>query len=81
MNVEGADYQLSAFRKWLLTNHEELVQNHFVKAVRVKGGVKFTYDWQHIYFIAEQYDFTKQFIYDHTSTSPKQIPGDMPSNS
>lgn len=64
MTISGEDYALSPFRKWLLANHEQLCNGHFIKSIRVGDRMKFTYDWQHIYFVAEQYEFTKIYIND-----------------
>lgn len=60
--VGGTEYSLSPFRSWLLDNHQTLCANHFVKAINVNGKVRFTYDWQHIYFLANEYSITKQYI-------------------
>lgn len=75
MTLDGVDYPLSNFRKWLLTNHEQLCNGHFIKSIKCGGKIKFTYDWQHIYFVAEQYEFTKQYIHD-TDPTRKTPPTD-----
>ena len=78
MTIGGISYSLSAFRKWLLTNHEQLCLGHFIKAIRIGDRIKFTYDWLHIYFVAGEYNFTQKFIHDITTKSPGDIPGSMP---
>lgn len=77
MVVEGKSYPLKPFRQWLLSNHEQLCNGHFIKAVRLKDRTKFTYDWQHIYFLADQYQFTKQFTDEINSQSTGSVPGDL----
>ena len=62
MISEGVEYPLKPFRKWLLDNHSDLCSGHFIKAIAVGTSVRFTYDWQHIYFIASEYSFTKNYI-------------------
>lgn len=67
VTVDGVDYQLSAFRSWLLSNHEQLCSGHFIKAINVGDRVRFTYDWQSIYLKAEEYQFINDFIYETTT--------------
>ena len=75
MTIDGEDYLLSPFRKWLLANHEQLCNGHFIKSIRVGDKIKFTYDWQHIYFVAEQYEFTKNYINENpTRKAPPTDP-------
>ena len=64
MTLEGVSYPLSPFRKWLLFNHEQLCTAHFIRSIKVGKKTKFTYDWQHIFFIANEYNFTKQYIHE-----------------
>ena len=78
--VDGTKIDLAPFRRWLLYNHEQLCSSHFVKAVTIAGKTKFTYDWQHIYFVADQYGFTKNYIDEVNSESPGKFPGIMPSD-
>lgn len=67
VNVDGVDYQLSLYRRWLLLNHHQLCSGHFIKAIVVKGKTKFTYDWQSIYLRAEEYEFLNDFIHGTTN--------------
>jgi len=62
MTVGGKRYPLSEYRKWLKSNHYHLVQGSFIKAITIAGSTKFTFDWQHIYFIAEQHGLLAEFI-------------------
>lgn len=62
MNVDGIEYQLKPYRKWLTDNHERLVSGHFVKALIMGDKTKFYYDWQTIYFLAEEYQFLNDYI-------------------
>lgn len=62
MNVDGIEYQLKPYRKWLTDNHERLVSGHFVKALTMGDKTKFYYDWQTIYFLAEEYQFLNDYI-------------------
>jgi hypothetical protein len=70
MVVSGTSYDLKPYRKWLARNHESLVQKHFIKAIAVGFKTKFTYDWQHIYFVAEEYNFLKDYLNElHSNTT------------
>lgn len=60
--MEGKVVDLKPYRKWLLSNHEQLCAGHFVKAINVGSKIKFTYDWQSIYLKAEEYQFLNQYI-------------------
>lgn len=60
--MDGVEYQLKPFRKWLMRNHESLVVGHFVKAIRSGDQTKFYYDWQTIYFLASEYGFLQSYI-------------------
>lgn len=62
MRVDATSYPLKDYRKWLMENHEPLVIGHFIKAISSGGRTKFTYDWQSIYFIAEEYDIVSNYI-------------------
>lgn len=62
VSVDGVDYELKPFRKWLMQNHESLVVGHFVKAIRIGSQTKFYYDWQTIYFLASEYGFFQNYI-------------------
>jgi len=73
MNVEGVKFPLPPFRKWLLSNHEQLCNAHFIRAIKIGAKTKFTYDWQHIFFIASEYNFTKQYI-NELSANPRETP-------
>ena len=62
MTIDGKDYPLRDFRKWLIINHEELVKGHFIKAIKVMDYTKFTYDWQTIYFKASEYGLLTDYL-------------------
>lgn len=62
VSVDGVDYELKPYRKWLMQNHEPLVVGHFVKAIRAGNQTKFYYDWQTIYFLAHEYGFFQDYI-------------------
>lgn len=68
MSVEGVEYKLGPYRKWLMSNHESLCSGHFVKALRVAGKTKFYFDWQTIYHLSQEYGFLTQYIeYDKSN--------------
>jgi hypothetical protein len=62
MVYDGIEYPLKPYRKWLFQNHERLVNGHFIKALTVGDKTKFYYDWQTIYFLAEEYLFLNDYI-------------------
>jgi hypothetical protein len=62
VSVDGVDYELKPYRKWLMRNHESLVVGHFVKAIKVGSQTKFYYDWQTIYFLANEYGFFQDYV-------------------
>jgi len=62
MVIDGVEYPLKPYRNWLKENHERLVSGHFVKALTIAGKTKFYYDWQTIYFLAEEYLFINEYI-------------------
>lgn len=64
VTVDGVDYPLSDYRRWLLLNHSQLCSGHFIKAIKIKDKTVFTYDWQSIYLRAEEYEFLNDFIHD-----------------
>lgn len=77
MTVDGVDFQLVPFRKWLLKTHEQLCNGHYIRAIKTGNKTRFTYDWQQIYFLADQYEFTKQYIHElHLNTTGKTPPTD-----
>jgi len=61
MVINGLEYPLKPYRQWLMKNHERLVTGHFIKALTVGGRTKFYYDWQTIYFLAEEYQFLDNY--------------------
>lgn len=69
MHVDGVEYQLRPYRIWLVQNHEQLCSGHFIKAIRVGDRTRFTYDWQTIFFKAEEYQFLNDYINEVNSTS------------
>lgn len=62
VSVDGVDYELKPYRKWLMRNHESLVVGHFVKAIKIGSQTKFYYDWQTIYFLANEYGFFQDYV-------------------
>lgn len=62
MTIDGVDYPLKPYRKWLTINHEELVKNHFIRSIQTLNGPKHTFDWAHIYFVASEYGFVSSYI-------------------
>jgi hypothetical protein len=77
VTVDDVEYQLDDFRKWMLSNHSQLCSGHFIKAVRFRGNVVFTYDWQSIYLKADEYQFLNDYINEINPTGPSQIPRDV----
>lgn len=69
MVVDGVDYPLHPYRKWLVQNHEQLCSGHFIKAIKVGDKTRFTYDWQTIFLKAEEYLFLKNYVNEINSTS------------
>ena len=62
MILDGQDYDLKPYCKWLMANHESLVVGHFVKAIQIGKETKFYYDWQTIYFLASEYGFLQTYL-------------------
>jgi hypothetical protein len=60
--IDGKEYALKPYRKWLMHNHESLVVGHFVKAINIGKDTKFYYDWQTIYFLANEYGFFNDYL-------------------
>lgn len=60
--LDGEEYALKPYRKWLMANHESLVVGHFVKAIKIGKETKFYYDWQTIYFLSSEYGFLSNYI-------------------
>lgn len=58
----GNTLPLEPYRLWLLSHNEPLVSGHFVKAIATGRGTKFTYDWQAIFFAAEEYNFLNEYL-------------------
>lgn len=75
--VNDAQYQLDAYRKWLLSNHSQLCSGHFIKAVRSQGKTVFTYDWQSIYLKAEEYQFLNDYIDEINSKGISPVSGSL----
>lgn len=74
MIINGVEYPLAKYRSWLISNHEQLCSGNFIKAIIVGEKTRFTYDWQHIYFLADQYQFTKDYINEITSKGSESVP-------
>ena len=66
-SYNGEDYDLTLYRRWLLSNHEQLCNGHFIRAVNVGQTTKFTYDWQSIFLKAEEYQFLNDYIHERTT--------------
>jgi hypothetical protein len=66
MIIEGVEYALKPYRKWLIQNHEQLVNGHFIKALTVGGQTKFYYDWQAVYFLSAEYGFVNNYLTNHS---------------
>jgi hypothetical protein len=64
MVIDGVDYPLKPYRKWLTMNHDSLVSGHFVKALQVLGHTKFYFDWQSIYLKASEYQFLNDYLHE-----------------
>lgn len=62
MTIDGTEYHLRPYRKWLIQNHEGLCAGSFIKAISVGDITKYTYDWDTIYFKAAQYEFLNQYL-------------------
>jgi hypothetical protein len=73
MAIDGSEYPLSPYRKWLFKNHESLCNGHFIKALKVLGKTKFYFDWQSIYLKASEYQFLNNYI-NELSTDPTRKP-------
>lgn len=66
MRINGVNYSLKDYRKWMKRNHPDIIVNHMVRYVRKNDKMTPTYDWQHIYFIAEEYGLLKKYINERT---------------
>jgi hypothetical protein len=79
--IDGVDYNLEPYRRWLLKNYDQLCSSSFVKAISIKDKIIFTYDWQTIYLKAEEYFFLNQYIdqlhHEINSTGISQVPRDV----
>lgn len=73
MEIDGTEYPINPYRKWLLANHEELCSGHFVKALSILGKTKFYYDWQSIFLKASEYKFLNNYL-NELSTDPTRKP-------
>lgn len=62
MFIDGVDFPLRPYRRWLIEFHESLCTGHFIKAIRSFDKIKYTYDWDTIYFKAAQYEFLNQYL-------------------
>lgn len=67
--IDGVKFPLKPYRKWLLKNHEELVLNNHIKTLVVMGKTKRTFDWQHIFFLAETYHFLNTYLNEQRDES------------
>ena len=80
MKIDGIEYSLSEFRVWLFKNHADICNNYMVRTI-IKGNRRvMTYDWQHIYFIANEYSLTKQFINEKFTEGSVSFPTDSASD-
>lgn len=73
MVVDGTEYHLSPYRKWLFTNHESMCNGHFIKALKIMGKTKFYFDWQSIFLKASEYEFLNNYI-NELPTDPTAKP-------
>jgi hypothetical protein len=62
MIIDGKEYSLKPYRKWLMEYHEGLCRGHFVKALKVDGYTKAYFDWQTIYHLASEYGFLNNYL-------------------
>lgn len=62
MVADGTEFPLKPLRKYLTANYPELVQGHFIKAIRSGGRTKFTFDWDTIYFKSKEYGHIKKYL-------------------
>jgi hypothetical protein len=67
MRINGVDYPLKDYRNWMRAMHPDIIINHMVRYVIKSGKPKPTYDWQHIYFLAEEYGLLKKYINERTT--------------
>lgn len=67
LTLEDVEYQLDPYRRWLISNHEQLCNGHFIKAIHIGKETKFTYDWQSIYLKAEEYQFLNDYIHERNT--------------
>lgn len=65
--LDGLEYDLTHYRRWLLANHEQLCNGHFIRAVKVGDKTKFTFDWQSIFLKAEEYQFINNYIHERST--------------
>lgn len=72
MVVDGTEYPLKPYRKWLFQHHEALCNGHFVKALQVLGKTKFYFDWQSIYLKASEYEFLNNYIHELSTLPPRE---------
>lgn len=73
MTIDGTEYSLGPYRRWLIENHESLCSGHFVKALTVMNKTKFYFDWQSIYLKASEYNFLNDYL-NELSTNPTRKP-------
>lgn len=64
MKVDGTIYPLKPLRQYLSREHPELLEGHFIKAIRSGGKTKFTFDWDTIYFKANEYGYIKNYLHE-----------------
>lgn len=73
MVVEGKEYSLKPFRKYLVQVCHDIVTAHRVARIWSSGKYRDTYDWQQIYFLASELLITKQYIDEINSQSPGSV--------
>lgn len=64
---DGRSYPLKDFRMWLILNEPNLVASHVIKRIIKNGRLVPTYDWQHIYFLAQTYGILKKYIHERAT--------------
>lgn len=58
----GCVYELREFRRWMFVHHPSVCASHLVKYIKKNGHLVPTYDWMHIYFLAEEYGLFDKYI-------------------
>lgn len=62
-------------RQYLLKRHSDLCSKNFVKAIKTRRGVIFTYDWENIFHIVRTTTIANEFV---RALSPEPDPESPP---